>query len=236
MAGQIKSSDTKIFSEAFPADAESLVLNSIKDPFGIIDIDFKVRWANRQMAGIFLYQPDEIIGKICFKMFWGVDGPCPDCPLKKAIHTGRSQVEERWIDFVPNQRQWGEVRYHPILSGSGKVVAVAFLIIDITEKRKKAARQKQYRQFLSKKLNQAAGNRHQITLNRGEISIEVQLSARETQVLGLMAEGCTNNEISSLLEISPNTVKSHVNNIFNKLGVSDRTQACVIGTRFGLIS
>lgn len=223
-------------SDNFLTDLESVALNSIKDPFGIIDRDFKVRWANRQMAGIFQYEPAQIIGKTCFKMFWGVDEPCRNCPLKKTIQTGRSQIEERWIDFMPKVRRWGEIRYHPILSGDGNVVAVTFLVIDITEQKKKKAKQKKYRQFLSKKLNRAAGDRHQITLNRGEITIHVKLSVRETEVLSLMAEGCTNNDISALLEISHNTVKSHVNSVFNKLGVNDRTQACVIATRFGLIS
>jgi DNA-binding CsgD family transcriptional regulator len=61
------------------------------------------------------------------------------------------------------------------------------------------------------------------------------LTARETEVLALIARGNTNNEIGGLLFISPHTVKSHMINIFNKFGVSDRTQAAVMGVRTGLI-
>lgn len=61
------------------------------------------------------------------------------------------------------------------------------------------------------------------------------LSPRELQVLGLMGEGLTNPEISKHLHISPHTVKSHVINIFNKLGVNHRTQAVVWAARHGII-
>jgi DNA-binding NarL/FixJ family response regulator len=62
-----------------------------------------------------------------------------------------------------------------------------------------------------------------------------KLSAREVEVLRLMAEGCTNQEIAEKLIVSPTTIKTHVQNILDKLGVSDRTQAAVYAVRCGLI-
>jgi DNA-binding CsgD family transcriptional regulator/ArsR family metal-binding transcriptional regulator len=61
------------------------------------------------------------------------------------------------------------------------------------------------------------------------------LTARELEVLRLLSQGATNLEISTQLEISPHTVKSHVIHIFNKLGVDDRTQAAVWALRHQLI-
>ena len=61
------------------------------------------------------------------------------------------------------------------------------------------------------------------------------LTARELEVLRLMVQGATNMEISDSLKISPHTVKSHVINIFNKLGVNDRTQAAVQALRHELV-
>ena len=61
------------------------------------------------------------------------------------------------------------------------------------------------------------------------------LTEREIEVLNLIARGCTNIEIGSQLFISPHTVKSHMIHIFNKFGVSDRTEAAVMGVRSGLI-
>jgi two-component system, NarL family, response regulator len=61
-----------------------------------------------------------------------------------------------------------------------------------------------------------------------------QLSDRETEVLQMMAAGNTNQEISTTLCISESTIKFHINNIFSKLGVSDRTQAIVLAIKRGM--
>ena len=52
-----------------------------------------------------------------------------------------------------------------------------------------------------------------------------ELSAREWEVLGLAAQGLTNPQIAESLTVSENTVKFHLQNIFQKLGVSNRTEA-----------
>lgn len=51
------------------------------------------------------------------------------------------------------------------------------------------------------------------------------LTAREQQILDLIAEGLTNRQISSDLFISESTVENHVHHIFVKLGISNRAQA-----------
>ena len=51
------------------------------------------------------------------------------------------------------------------------------------------------------------------------------LTARERDVLALISQGCSNKRIARALEISPETVKSHVKHIFLKLAVSTRTEA-----------
>ena len=52
-----------------------------------------------------------------------------------------------------------------------------------------------------------------------------ELSTREWEVLGLVAQGMTNPQIAEALTVSENTVKFHLQNIFQKLGVSNRTEA-----------
>ncbi len=51
------------------------------------------------------------------------------------------------------------------------------------------------------------------------------ISAREVEVLELLADGHTNKEIAGRLFVSPNTVKTHLANLYGKLDVSRRTQA-----------
>lgn len=61
------------------------------------------------------------------------------------------------------------------------------------------------------------------------------LSARELEVLELVAAGRTNREIATLLDISNQTVKNHISSILRKLAVNDRTQAVVYAMRRGWI-
>ncbi|MBD0334080.1 MAG: response regulator transcription factor [Cyanobacteria bacterium Co-bin13] len=61
-----------------------------------------------------------------------------------------------------------------------------------------------------------------------------QLSGREREVLQLIAKGRNNLEIGQTLNIAESTVKTHVNSILGKLGVSDRTQAAILALRRGL--
>ena len=61
------------------------------------------------------------------------------------------------------------------------------------------------------------------------------LSNRELEVLKLLVEGCSNQQIANQLVISLATAKTHVRNILNKMSVDDRTQAAVQAMRRGLV-
>lgn len=61
------------------------------------------------------------------------------------------------------------------------------------------------------------------------------LSPRENDVLTFLVHGYSNKEIASNLELSENTIKSHLKNIYTKLGVSNRTQAAAEAKLLSLI-
>lgn len=62
-----------------------------------------------------------------------------------------------------------------------------------------------------------------------------RLSQREMEVLKLMVDGYSNPEIATALYLSPNTIKTHIRGIMNKLAVDDRVQAAVVALRAGLV-
>lgn len=91
-------------------------------------------------------------------------------------------------------------------------------------------------------LRQSEANRHQAPPtvavtpepNRGPTST-ADLTHRELEVLALIAQGASNREIAEALFISEGTVKTHISNILNRLGVRDRTQAAMLARDRGWV-
>ena len=67
-------------------------------------------------------------------------------------------------------------------------------------------------------------------------SVTEALSERELAVLRLIATGRSNQEIADSLVIALSTVKSHINNLYGKLGTKRRTQAVAAAREMGLLS
>ena len=85
-------------------------------------------------------------------------------------------------------------------------------------------------------LAEDGGRRAPATDDRDDGGFEEPLTAREVQVLELLAEGLPNKAIAARLHISDQTVKFHVSSIAGKLGAANRTDAVRRAVRRGLIT
>ena len=65
---------------------------------------------------------------------------------------------------------------------------------------------------------------------------ELRLTVREYDVLGLVTKGYSNKDVARELNITVNTVKTHLRNIYRKLGVDDRAQAIIKAIKEGIIT
>ena len=72
-------------------------------------------------------------------------------------------------------------------------------------------------------------------LEKPKAAYNQDLSARELEVLAIMADGAANKQIAGRLDISERTVKAHVTSIFMKLDAGSRTEAVVVALRSGLL-
>ncbi len=88
---------------------------------------------------------------------------------------------------------------------------------------------------IAAKLVKRASGADTFTKSESGIEFTETLTAREKEILSLMAEGLSNNDIASRLFLSEGTVKNQVSNIYSKLGTSDRTQAVLLALKQKLI-
>lgn len=84
------------------------------------------------------------------------------------------------------------------------------------------------------KWQQEAQHKQEKTLNK-DVSIDA-LTPKEKEVLALVAQGASNQEIADKLFVRDVTVKTHLNSIFKKLKVTNRTQAVLLAMQMNLIS
>ena len=211
------------------------LFSSIRAPFGIFDRDRRIVWINKSMAFIHRCDQQKSIGKLCHEALKGCESACKVCFLVEAIAKGRTQVVEMGMDVPGSGRRWGEVQAYPVRDQQKQVSAVIIIVFETTASRKALQQQKNYTELLERQLRSRENDAGKVGLHKGEAALSMKLSRRESDVLRLVTEGYTNVQIAEVLDISAHTVKSHVNSLFNKLGVNDRTQAAVLAARSNLI-
>ena len=203
------------------------ILGSISDVVEIIDPKGVIIYSNISQARMKKLGLDRVLGSRCSAVYRNICGSCDDCPLNEVMITGRRQTRDNRIVFHGGKSFWVRQRLYPVFNEKGWVSAVLRIAFDITDEKRKEQAESKYLDTLEQSLH----NRIQ-----GKTPVMIQdLSAREMEIVPLMADGMSNPEIARLLGISPHTVKTHVVSILNKLNAKDRTQAAVTAARLNII-
>lgn len=157
---------------------------------------------------------------------------CNDCGFKTCIAfaamLGNQQTIPGRCPHIGQPMQ--EKAIFPVHDNQGKVLSTIALDIDNSDNETALNSANQYIEILEKKIRNLSGIKGDLQ-DEANAKLPSSLSGREIEVLQMLACGSTNVEIAQSLNISPHTVKSHVNHIFNKLGVNSRTQASVWATQ-----
>ena len=203
-------------------------LQDIIDPFSVIDREFRILWGNRAKAAEHRLKQADMIGKICYEIFFQRSDPCRQCATKDVLKSGKPCRIEKRCALPDVGRLWCEQRAVPIFDENHKIARIIVYGINITDKKLQQECQKKYIKTLENKILEVSrkeSNLHSVS-DFGNFSATP--TPREVEVLQLMAEGLTNVEISQTLSISQHTAKSHIDHIFNKLNVNNRTQAAIV--------
>lgn len=195
----------------------------------VIDRNYRIVWHNR------VADEQRTGGRLCHEFYQERNAPCDVCPVRRVFHSGRPCIMERERkQKLPDGRpRWAEIRAYPLLGKSGGMESAVTIGFDITERKLALERQEELIGTLRKGIEQLS--RKPIEASASFPGNPFPLTGRQAQVLALIAEGLSNNEIAGILSLSPHTVKSHLIHIFNKLGVSDRTEAAIVAARMKLI-
>ena len=176
------------------------------------------------------YRADEVIGRPCFEVFEWLDrcgnpvcgASCPDCQLSG----GDELTQTR--DVIARAK-----------SGRAVWLSVSTLVPP-TELRRDCRLVHLFREIdlppelerlVAERLRPQDGTDAEISADPEKVAALARLTRREREVLQLLADGADTEEIASRLTVSVTTVRNHIQNILDKLGVHSRLEAAVLFVR-----
>ena len=194
---------------------QSLATRPELDVLGVVEDGYAAVDSTRSL------KPDVVIMDIGLPKMDGIE----------ATQTIKEEMPQTHIVMLTSHQEEQEV-VAALSSGADaycvKGTSVDNLVIAITSANEGAS-------YLDPQVARSVMNHLQKPLPQDEVAKLGQLSEREMDVLKLLVEGQSNPEIAAALYLSPNTVKTHVRGIMNKLAVDDRVKAAVLALRAGIV-
>ncbi len=109
------------------------VFDGISDPLMLLDSNLEVKMLNRPASEYYQVEPEDVIGKLCYRGFKGRSDPCEGCDIPPAILGGRAVTFERKGFIDPDRLE--EVVIYPIKEKDSEAGSAIIRISDITEAR-----------------------------------------------------------------------------------------------------
>ena len=197
------------------------VVFSTSEPAYVVERGGRIVAWNQAAVGAIGYSDDEAIGSKCWELLCGLDAfgnryCCEGCPIREALFRQKS-VNRFQISFKTASRDQKNFTVSALLlrSSIGKDYMIHLLRQDTV--------------IEEKPLNGFDRKRPLPENQRGN------LTSREHEILILLADGKSTNQISSMICVSIYTVRNHVQNILNKFQVSSRLQAITLGRHLDII-
>lgn len=130
--------DFKMAGEALKQSETFLttIFDSIKDPFSIIDREFRIVRANEAYAQLRNKKIDEVVGEKCYMIFQDRSQVCEDCVVKKTFNSSDPCAKDKQLVSAHGSNVWIEIYTYPILDESGEVSHVIEYTRDITDRKK----------------------------------------------------------------------------------------------------
>lgn len=205
----------------------------------IIDGHHRIIFWNQAAEKILGHTAEEVNGRQCYEILGGRD----ERGRTLCQRFCRVTIQAERGNVLPNQ----DVFVHT-QTGEGRWLNVTTFVYPVEDKTiapvivhvfRDATENKSYQHFVnqvlsaSERLQEEDG--HQIISSTPTEPQADGLTAREWQVLELLAQGLSTNEIANTLTISPSTVRNHVQSVLEKLEVHSRLEAIAYAYQHGMI-
>lgn len=219
--------------EIEPASTSEILDSLIQcgDPLFVVDEHYRIVAWNSAAQALLGFGPDQTVGQPCYRLLNGTDlhgqrvcaAPCaPMLALQRGQPPPSFTIQ---VDEGSGARRPVEMSLVPLPRG-----LTAHVLRDASRHLSHERFVGQIRHALDRLVGETAPPDEEIRVTTAA------LTTREQEILRLLAQGASTNEIASQLVLSSGTVRTHVQHILAKLGARRRLEAVAIARRRGLLS
>lgn len=212
---------------------ESPLVLRTADPILASDEALRIVFWNEGAEKLLGFSEDEVLGTPCCRLVGCASGPAAlryQCECKKLLDRDRSLFPaacDRELRTKSGERVWVNVTTIVTVSQTGLSVLVHLL--------RDLSRQHALEELLRHVASGAAGMALRPVDAAGTPAGDTGITAREREVIRLLAQGASTDAIASVLSITRRTTRNHIQNILGKLGVHSRLEAVACASTRGLL-
>ena len=213
-------------------------LESTADGAFAVDMDLKIVHWNKAAKDILGFDKSDVTGLPCYQVLQGLDESqrqiCATfCRVARSVSRREPVANYNILTLTKDgERRWlnmSVIAHHAEYKGGSPIILHLF---------RNNTNKKDVDALLNKVLEVARNNNNRSSASfpaRELIPPFDELTPREQEVLSLLVKGYGTREIAQILVISPNTVRNHIQNIFQKLHVHRRAEAVAYAIKHGLV-
>jgi len=127
----------KVHEELGESEAQKkAILDASIDRVRLVDTDMRIIWANKTTTRELHIAPEDLVGEFCYQVFVGRDTPCPECPSKKALTSGKLEhaiLHKHASKGIEGETYWDNYAI-PLKNESGDIEGLIQITRNITEK------------------------------------------------------------------------------------------------------
>ena len=210
-----------------------------RSPDGVfaVDADQRIVFWSESAEELLRHPAADVLGKRCYRVILGRDYEnhpfCRrNCPTIRAVRRGSGVANFDIACPRGDDQVWLNVSIVPVRGNSRKEPMAIHMFRDVSGRR----RSERLAQATQGIVAQFIADGNGVEERAGSCPPpDPSLTRRESEVLRLLAEGLTTEELAERLAVSRVTVRNHIQHLLEKLGVHSRLEAILSGARYGLI-